>query len=162
MTGKKSRVIYNKPVKKSSIMSDKLPEQQSNSPQKQSGQVLVTETSVNFSPLPPAQELERLNQIQPGIVERILRMAEREQEIRHEHTREVLQLEKRNLQSLNFNIRLSFFLGFGSVLVSTGMCGYFAYLGNIEAAADAAKWVIVSLAAVFITGRFLQHKRKGE
>ncbi|MEY4205032.1 MAG: hypothetical protein RL013_2736 [Bacteroidota bacterium] len=89
-------------------------------------------------------------------------MAEREQEIRHEHTREVLQLEKRNLQSLNFNIRLSFFLGFGSVLVSTGMCGYFAYLGNIEAAADAAKWVIVSLAAVFITGRFLQHKRKGE
>lgn len=65
-------------------MSDKLPEQQSNSPQKQSGQVLVTETSVNFSPLPPAQELERLNQIQPGIVERILRMAELEQEIRHE------------------------------------------------------------------------------
>lgn len=42
------------------------------------------------------------------------------------------------------------------------MCGYFAYLGNIEAAADAAKWVIVSLAAVFITGRFLQYKRKGE
>lgn len=144
-------------------MSNKLPKHQQNHPQPQARlEVTKTETSVSFSPLPPAQELERLEQIQPGIVERILQMAEKEQEVRHEHTKEMLELEKRNLRNLNFNIRLGLFLGFGSVFVSAGMCAYFAYLGNVEAAADAAKWVIASLAAVFITGRYLQSKKTKE
>ena len=95
-------------------------------------------------------------------MERIIQMAEKEQNARHDHTRELLEIEKKSLLSLNFNIRLGLLLGFASVFLSTGMCGYFAYLGNTEAAADAAKWVIVSLAAVFITGRYLQNKRAKE
>ncbi len=148
-------------------MSNKLPKSQQNQPQQQAQQVgrvelTKTETSVSFSPLPPAQELEALERIQPGIAHRILQLAENEQAMRHEQKRALMELEKKNQRSLNFNVRLGLVLGFGSVLVSTGMCVYFAHLGNIEAAADAAKWVIASLAAVFITGRIVQGKQTKE
>ncbi len=104
--------------------------------------------------------LEKYEQIYPGIAERILQMAEKEQAERHREKQELLELEKKNQRSLNFNIRLGLFLGFGSVLVSSSMCVYFAYLGNVDAAADAAKWVIASLAGVFVAGRYFTYKSK--
>jgi uncharacterized membrane protein len=109
-------------------------------------------------PLPDPDTLQRYEETHPGIAERILKMAELEQVERHALSRDNLELEKRVQRNLNFNIRLGFLLGFGSVLVSTGMCVFFAQLGNVEAAAGTAKVVIVALAAVFITGKFVSSK----
>ena len=111
---------------------------------------------VSFSPMPPARELESLEKIHPGITDRILRMAEKEQEDRHKNNHELIELEKKNVRNINSNVRLGQWLGFGSVLVSTGMCIYFDYMGDIESAASTAKWVIASLAALFITGRLVK------
>lgn len=120
------------------------------------------EASLFVGPLPNPEMLEKYEQIYPGIAERILQMAEKEQSERHRQNQILLELETRNQRSLNFNIRLGFLLGFGSVLVSSGMCAYFAYLGSIDAAADAAKWVIASLASVFVAGRYFTYKSKSK
>lgn len=121
-----------------------------------------TETSLFSGPLPTPEMLEKYEQIYPGIAERILQMAEKEQTERHRQKQELIELEKKNQRDLNFNIRLGLFLGFGSVLISSGMCMYFAYLGNVEAAANAAKWVIASLAGVFVAGRYFSYKSKAK
>jgi uncharacterized membrane protein len=113
---------------------------------------------VSFSPVPPAGELESLEKIHPGITERILRMAEKEQEVRHKNNHETIELEKKNVENINSNVRLGQWLAFGSVLVSTGLCIIFAYLGDIQVAGSTAKWVIASLAALFITGRLVKGK----
>lgn len=144
-------------------MSSKLPKRNSPKPVEQERTLLeVSKRELFVGPLPNPDALQKYEEVYPGIAERILKMAEIEQAERHAQKRELIELERKNQRALNFNVRLGLFLAFGSVLVSTGMCAYFAYLGNIEAAADAAKWVIASLAAVFITGRFTQSRQAKE
>lgn len=82
-----------------------------------------TETSLFIGPLPTPDALEKYEQIQPGIAERILQMAEKEQAERHLQQKQVLDMERRNLRSLNWNIiraqifaLLSVFQGFAHIL----------------------------------------------
>lgn len=111
-----------------------------------------------MGPLPDPETLQKYEEIYPGMAERIIAMTEKEQGKRHENIDKTIEIERRHQRSLNLNVRMGLFLAFGSVLVTSGMCCYFAYLGNIDAASDTAKWVIASLAAVFITGRIAPQK----
>jgi uncharacterized membrane protein len=121
-----------------------------------------TETSLFIGPLPTPDALEKYEQIQPGIAERILQMAEKEQAERHLQQKQVLDMERRNLRSLNWNIIRAQIFALLSVIIISGLCTYFAFLGSVEVAGDTAKWVIASLAAVFITGRLVQKRQAKE
>lgn len=144
-------------------MSNKLPKRNPLNPVEPGiSRVEMSKTELFIGPLPTPDALQKYEEVYPGIAERILQMAEKEQAFRHDHNQAFLELETKNQSNLNFNVRLGLTLGFGSVLVSTGMCVYFAYLGNVAEATDAAKWVIASLAAVFITGRFFREKKSKE
>lgn len=117
-------------------------------------------SQMSVQPLHSPDLLKKYDEIDPGFAERVLRLAEKEQDERHHTNRLLIDLEARNTRSLNWNIIRGQFLAFGSVVVVSLLCAYFAYLGNIEAAASTAKVVIVALAAVFITGRYFVQKSK--
>lgn len=121
----------------------------------QQRQVEITQTSLHVGPLPSPEVLAQYEEVYPGIAERILQMAEREQSERHEQERMTISLERENQKSLNSNIIRGQILAFLSVIIISGLCGYFAYLGDIPTAGKTATWVIVSLAGVFITGRIV-------
>ena len=81
-------------------------------------------------------------------------MAEKEQDRRLTRQDKMIELTRKSL-SLT---QLGLILGFLSVVVMASLCGYFAFLGDIKAAAWMASAVIVALAAVFVTRRFVQNK----
>lgn len=131
-------------------------------PASQRVELTKTETSVFVGPLPTPDALEKYEEIHPGIAERILQMAEKEQAERHLQQQKLIEMEKQNLRSLNWNIIRAQIFALLSVIIISGLCTYFAFLGKVEVAGDTAKWVIASLAAVFITGRLVQKKQSKE
>ena len=118
-----------------------------------------SEASIFAGPLPAPADLERYEQAVPGIAERILLMAEREQQERHANMRALADAERRQARDTNWNIVRGQIFALASVLLVCGLCGYFAWLGNVEAASSAAKWIIVSLAGVFISGNVVFRSR---
>ncbi len=87
-------------------------------------------------------------------------MAEKEQEERHKNQKSLIQIEQDNHVAFNLNIKRGQTLALVAVFAMIGYCSYLAYLGDIPASADAAKWIIIGLAAVFITGRFASQLKK--
>jgi uncharacterized membrane protein len=116
--------------------------------------VQITKQELRIAPLPEPEELQRYELVQPGFAERLLIMAEKEQDRRLKKEDAIIDLSRR---SLNLT-RLGLWLGFLSVVVMTGLCSYFAFLGDVKAAAWTAGAVIIGLAAVFVTGRVVLNK----
>lgn len=144
-------------------MSNKLPKSSSAQQvahRSQSIEFTKTETSLFIGPLPAPEILEKYEQIHPGLAERILMMAEKEQDARLNNNRTLIEMERRNLRSTNWNIIRAQLFALLSVLIIVGLCAYFAWLGNVAEASSSAKWIIVGLATAFITGRFVS-KGKG-
>jgi len=111
-----------------------------------------SQTSLFIGPLPAPDVLERYEQASPGLAERILLMAEREQQERLANNKAIIEAQHRAARAANHNIVRGQVFALSSVLLVCCLCGYFAWLGNVEAASSAAKWIIVSLAGVFISG----------
>jgi len=127
-------------------------------PPQKNQRVEFKHTSLFIGPLPSPDLLAKYEDIHPGIAERILQMAEKEQVERHRQEQQLIEMERKNQRSLNWNVIRGQVLAFFSVLVISALCAYFAFLGDIPTAGKTAIWVIVSLAAVFITGRILFKK----
>lgn len=93
-------------------------------------------------PLPPAKELARYNDIIPNGADRIMSMAEKEQQGRHDFEREALGIQKTG-QTFGLIAIVVFFV-FSFYLVSEGHANYGAWLMGGGA---------VTIAAAFISGR---------
>ena len=126
-----------------------------NQPQIQTKQsVTLTKQEIHVRPLPPPEELKNYELVKQGFAERLLAMAEKEQDRRLNRQDKLIDLSRKSL----FLTQLGLILGFMSVIVMALLCGYFAFLGDIRAAAWMASVVIVALAAVFVTRKFIQTK----
>lgn len=104
---------------------------------------LVEQTmTIHSGPLPPSDELKRYEEIQPGLADRIMRMAEKEQTFRHEHNLKALKFETetRSRDSL-----LGIFGGFALVVLSFIFSLLLAYLGHEKVAMIVAGTTIISI-----------------
>ena len=97
-------------------------------------------------PLPHAADLAAYNDVQAGLADRIVRMAEREQDHRHsmdlQELRQPFELARRG-QSY----------GLASLLVLAALAGYLAYLGHPGWAVVVGSIDFLAIVAVFVTGK---------
>jgi uncharacterized membrane protein len=99
-------------------------------------------------PIPSAEELEHLERVKPGLAERVVVMAEKEQDMRHSATKEVISKE--------FSLRSNGqFLAITALLMLLIAVGYIAYLGDTKSAALLGGATIVAVVSIFVTGRWL-------
>ena len=110
------------------------------------------------APIPPAEEMRRYNEIMPNAAERILAMAEKEQNFRIEL----------NQKKLNANIKLTQrslclkFLGqcfaLLTILLFFGLAAFLAGKGQYNLAVKAVGWIMALIAGIFITGKWINSK----
>ena len=103
---------------------------------------------------------ERYEVINPGFANRLMQMAEKEQEHRMNTQLFLINTEK-TLQTKDLdNIRRGQIFALVSVVLVLLLCAYIAYAGQAQEAKWVAVSVIVGLAGVFITGRLKNSDKK--
>lgn len=109
----------------------------------------VSMAQFQSGPIPSADELKKLNDVIPGVADRIVAMAEFEQKSRIEASKRAMDIQDKisTMEIRSFNIGKV--LGVVSVLLVILLCCYIAYLGGLEVAGKVATTVIVALASVF-------------
>jgi uncharacterized membrane protein len=107
---------------------------------------VVQATVEHQGPLPPPEDLQRYDQVMPGLADRIVSMAEREQMHRHAmqevSVRGGLDIAKRGQ-----------LLGFAIAIIVLGVALALVLLGHETAGTVIASVDLASLAAVFAVGR---------
>lgn len=107
---------------------------------------VVKESMVAFSgPIPPPEQFEQYETILPGSADRILKMAEKQQDHRIEIEKEAIS------KSLRFNHRGQSF-GFFAMLLMIALSVFFALFGMEVWAGTIGSVTIVTLVALFLTG----------
>jgi uncharacterized membrane protein len=117
--------------------------------------VSVIEASFHVGPLPPPQQLAHYDHVLPGAAERIVGMAERNQE--HRHTQEALVVKR----GLGFQDRGQWF-ALGGLVLTLGTVIAMTGLGHATAAASFGGAVTVGVVAVFLGQRFIQKHSDSE
>ncbi len=129
----------NKPARRQNQSNQQQPQNQN--------QISAVHQSVMYSgPIPPADELKRLEEIQPGAAERIITMAEKSQE--HTH-----QMELGALKAKKWEVRIGQILGFIVTIVAFGFCAYLATIGHATLGGIIGGTTITAIATAFIYGR---------
>jgi uncharacterized membrane protein len=113
----------------------------------------ITAVSKYSGPLPRPEDLIRYNDAVPGAAERIITMAEKEMEHRHETENRLI----KNRIKLSF---VSVILSFISVLVMSALVGYSLYIGKFGTAIGLAIGSIASVAGVFIYAKVNKSKKE--
>ncbi|MDR0385169.1 MAG: hypothetical protein LBH60_03740 [Prevotellaceae bacterium] len=91
--------------------------------------LLEQNVAIDDSLLPSAVELEKLKEVDPGIIPWIMQRTEIEQNARIENNREILELNKMNLAKTHGFNKLSLILGFLLFIVTLLLAAYFVYAG---------------------------------
>ncbi len=129
-------------------------------PSKQNrAEISVSQHKMYSGPVPDPDSLAKYEQISPGFADRILKMAEKEQEERIVTQRQVIEAEKEfNFRELN-NFKRGQIFALIAVFLIVLMCIYAFNLGYGKEARDIAIAVIASVAGIFITGRFFSKSK---
>lgn len=107
---------------------------------------VVKESMVAFSgPIPPPDQFEQYERVLPGSADRILQMAEKQQEHRMAIEKEAIS------KSLNHNKRGQTF-GFIAMLLMLALSVFFVFFGMKVWAGIIGSITIVTLVTLFITG----------
>lgn len=128
--------------------SDQLPDKELQSDPTQAANILKFDVTrrVRTGPIPPAEELEKYEKLLPGLADRIVKMAEKEQTHQHD-------LQKTGLKGEILEARIGQILGF---LIGFGALGYGSHTA-IAGAELTGGFIgvggIGSLVAVFVYGR---------
>lgn len=118
----------------------------------QTNKTKFTQVSAQFrsGPIPTPEELRQLNEVQSGLAERVVAMAEFEQKSRIENQKKILEIQEK-LANKELSIpRRGQALGFASVGLIVGLCVLAFLTGHAEEAKYIACTVIVSLATTFL------------
>jgi uncharacterized membrane protein len=111
-------------------------------------QIIMQVVSKSHSgPIPSADELEHLERITPGLADRVVAMAEKEQDMRHGTTRDVVTKE------FALRGRGQFFALIALFALLAVVC-YIAYLGDPKNAMLLGIGTIGAVVAIFVTGRW--------
>lgn len=110
---------------------------------------LVASATQFSGPLPPPGVLQGYEDVVPGAAERIIAMAESEQNHRHH-----IQRESTN-KHYAFR-RTGQFFGLLVALGGLTTAGYIAYLGHPAAASVIGGTTLLGMVAVFVTGRLIR------
>jgi uncharacterized membrane protein len=114
---------------------------------------VISEVSQHSGPLPQHTDMAAYEAICPGFAERIMRMAEKEQDDRHHSMKDWVGKEYA-LKSRGQNYALI------CVPMFLAFAGYLAYLGDTKASA----WVIgaglVSIVGIYVTGRLKPNREE--
>lgn len=116
-------------------------------------------SEMHQGPLPPAKTLAGYEKVLPGAAERVMRMAEKEQEHRHEMQKDRQQknLELQNkavTEQLQIN-KIGQKYGFVIALIVLILAGVMAIMGHEAVALALVGIDVVSLAAIFVVGRLV-------
>ena len=120
--------------------------------------VIVTQTQIaDDYPLPPADELAKLKEVNPELINFIMERAKQEQEMRHEELHETLNLEKEETKHRHRRDYFSLVLAFLIVIAAFGisyslLTNGFGVVGTIFAGAT----------LVVVVGLFLNPKYRDE
>ena len=115
--------------------------------------VLVHASHSYQGPLPPAHELAKYEEIQPGLAQNIVDMAQKEQTFRHETTKYEQETERLFLRHAAIKTYIGQAGAFA--LTSAALAGSFWLINNGHSAGGIAGIVsaLTALAAVFIVGK---------
>jgi uncharacterized membrane protein len=114
-------------------------------------------------PLPKPSDLERYESIFPGLAERIVIMAEKEAETRHqtnkiqlEHEKILIDMEKANSESIANISRTGTKLSFAVAIVFCILLFYSLYIGNNTAIISLSGIMVAVILAFFNYDRFVK------
>ena len=123
-------------------------------PKKEARVEAVMRRSQSYSgPLPMPEDLEKYDQVVPGAAERIIRMAEKEMQHRHES-------DNRMMKSVIRTTAVSILFAFLSVVILSFLVYYALYRGYDKVAGAIAVGSIAAVAGVFIYFKKEQGKAK--
>jgi uncharacterized membrane protein len=109
-------------------------------------------------PLPLSEFIGKYGKIQPGFAERIIKMAEKEQEKRINLNKNIIQnkhvIEIKELNTLKWGYLVSFI----SVILIVNLCVYGFYLGYPNQTPIIATAIIVAFAGVYLRATKINRK----
>lgn len=113
---------------------------------KESDQNIFAVAQHHSGPLPPPVLLSGYDQIVPGAAERLIQMAEKDQEYTHDISRSALSAHR-------WEVHVGQALAAATVFAAFGLAGYALHLGMETAAVGIGGATVVGLATAFIVGR---------
>jgi len=120
-----------------------------------SGQIVRVAASFSYGPLPPPEALERYNQILPGAADRILAMAERQEQHRQKMEEQVI---TSNVSSQKLGVKLGFVVAMTAILGGIGL----ALAGASGAGLTSIIAALAALVGVFVYGKRHQGRELDE
>lgn len=117
--------------------------------QAQNSSVVAVQQATYSGPIPPPAAMEQYERIVPGAANRILAMAEREQEARHEFMASERRLRHRGQ-----------WIGALLVLLLIGASVYFAYVGLAVLAGTVMGVTLLGVATIFVLGKKGEQQQK--
>lgn len=110
-------------------------------------------------PIPKPEDLEKYEAIQQGFANRLLVMAEKEQEERIALNNKIIdENSKINIQN-NTTQRRGQILAFSSILIIGALCAYCIYVGSPDNARTIAIGSMAAVAGIFVTGKLFFNKQ---
>lgn len=96
----------------------------------------------------------------PGLAERIIRIAEKEQDQRHIAENESLDLDRVSIDKYSRGYKRGQYLTFCTIFLTIALCAYCVSAGFASEARDIAIGVIVASGSIFIGGKIWNNKNK--
>ena len=116
--------------------------------------------NIHSGPLPSPQDLVMYNQIIPDGANRIMCMAEKEQEVRMELERKQLEAHIAFAHSTLKRGMIGQTLAFGVVLCFCALSGFLIYEKQYDLAVRAVGLTMVAVVGLFLPGKWIKNKNK--
>ncbi|MDE5878155.1 MAG: DUF2335 domain-containing protein [Muribaculaceae bacterium] len=111
----------------------------------------ASKTEISTGPIPHPDLLKGYNDVIPNGAERIMRMAEKEQENRFLERKEIRETNKKIAFDKLEYLRRGQLMGFGLALIMLGLATLFVFTGH-----EGIAYMVFSVGAVSLVGLFLQ------
>ncbi len=126
----------------------------------QQNSISFQQSTIFSGPIPHPEILSQYEKISPGFANRIIAMAEKEQDERIKLNNKIV--EYQHIQEINDQkiIRNGYYFSLIAILLIVSLCTYGFYMGFATQTATIASSVIVALAAIFIGKNKWQDTKK--
>lgn len=119
----------------------------------ESKMTMMHERKIQSGPIPDPETLQKYEAIMPGIANRIMLQAEKEQEHRHSIETSILNGQETQHRRDTITYRFGQFGGAFAVTICVLLCAFCVFKGYPTQAASLGGVIIVGVALAFITGK---------